>query len=367
MAVNDLPDFPWDTIADAAARARSHTAGFIDLSVGSPVDETPAIIREALKAATDAHAYPVTIGTAELREAIAAWFERRRGVPGLAPANVIPTVGSKELVALLPLLLGLGAGDAVVYPEIAYPSYEVGAKLVGAEPVASDSPAHWPANTKLVWVNSPGNPDGRVLSIEELRAIVVRARELGAVVASDECYAELGWEQGLTVPSILDPAVTGGELTGLLAAYSLSKQSNLAGYRAAFLAGDAEIVARIATARKHLGLMVPQPVQRAMVVALHDDAHVAAQKERYRMRRETLASALREAGFTIDRSEAGLYLWVTDGTDAWSLLDRLADNGILVAPGTFYGHRGAQHVRVALTASDADIARAAERVRALVH
>lgn len=367
MSVNDLPDFPWDTIADAAARARSHPDGLIDLSVGSPVDETPAVIREALKAATDAHAYPVTVGTADLREAIAAWFARRRGVTGLAAANAIPTVGSKELVALLPLLLGLGEGDAVVYPEIAYPSYEVGAKLVGAETIPADDPAAWPANTKLVWINSPGNPDGRVLSAAELRAVVQRARELGAVVASDECYAELGWEEGLAVPSLLDPTVTEGDLTGLLAAYSLSKQSNLAGYRAAFIAGDPALISRIATARKHLGLMVPQPVQRAMLTALEDDAHVAVQKERYRARRETLASALRDSGFTIDRSEAGLYLWVTDGTDAWSLLDRLADNGILVAPGTFYGDRGAQHVRVALTASDADIAKAAERLRALVH
>lgn len=363
MSVNDLPDFPWDTIADAAARARSHPDGFIDLSVGSPVDETPAVIREALKAATDAHAYPVTIGTADLREAIAAWFERRRGVTGLAPANVIPTVGSKELVALLPLLLGLGTEDAVVYPEIAYPSYEVGAKLVGATPIASDDPATWPENTKLVWINSPGNPDGRVLGVDELRAVVQRARDLGAVVASDECYAELGWEDGLAIPSLLDPVVTGGDLTGLLTAYSLSKQSNLAGYRAAFLAGDPAIISSIATARKHLGLMVPQPVQSAMVTALEDDAHVAEQKERYRARREVLAGALQAAGFTIDRSEAGLYLWVTDGTDAWSLLNRLADNGILVAPGTFYGDRGAQHVRVALTASDADIARAAARLQ----
>lgn len=363
MSVNDLPDFPWDTIADAAARARSHPDGFIDLSVGSPVDETPAVIREALKAATDAHAYPVTIGTADLREAIAAWFERRRGVPGLTPANVIPTVGSKELVALLPLLLGLGTEDAVVYPEIAYPSYEVGAKLVGATPVASDDPAMWPENTKLVWINSPGNPDGRVLGVDELRAAVQRARDLGAVVASDECYAELGWEDGLAIPSLLDSAVTGGDLTGLLTAYSLSKQSNLAGYRAAFLAGDPAIISSIATARKHLGLMVPQPVQSAMMTALEDDAHVAEQKERYRARREVLAGALQAAGFAIDRSEAGLYLWVTDGTDAWSLLNRLADNGILVAPGTFYGDRGAQHVRVALTASDADIARAAARLQ----
>ncbi len=361
MSVHDLPDFPWDTIADAAARARSHPDGFVDLSVGSPVDETPAVIREALREATDAHGYPVTIGTADLRAAIADWFARRRGVSGLEAKNTIPTVGSKELVALLPMLLGLGAGDSVVYPEIAYPSYEVGAKLVGATPVASDTPAEWPESTKLVWLNSPGNPDGRVLSVAELQAVVQRARELGAIVASDECYAELGWNDA-PVPSLLDPAVAGGDLTGLIVAYSLSKQSNLAGYRAAFLTGDAAVISRIADARKHLGLIVPQPVQHAMVAALGDDAHVAEQKERYRKRRDVLATALQAAGFTIDQSEAGLYLWVTDGSDAWTLLDRFASLGILVAPGTFYGVKGAEHTRIALTASDADIATAAARI-----
>lgn len=367
MGVADLADYPWDAVAPYAERARAHPDGIVDLSVGSPVDPTPAVVADALRAATDAHAYPQTAGTPALRAAIAQWYERRRGVPGLSSAHVLPTIGSKELVALLPLLLGIAPGDVVVHPRAAYPTYEVGARLVGATPVAADDPAEWPEATRLAWVNSPGNPDGRVLDIGALRAAAARARQLGAVLASDECYAELGWDapwDAEPVPSALDPRVTGGDLTGILSVYSLSKQSNLAGYRAAFLAGDPEVVARLLTARKHLGLMLPRPVQAAMIAALHDDAHVAAQKEVYRRRRDVLRPAIEAAGFRVDASEAGLYLWATEGRDAWESLGRLAELGILAGPGHFYGTYFPQHVRFSLTATDDRIAAGAERLRA---
>lgn len=366
MGIADLAEYPWDAVAPYANRAKQHPGGLIDLSVGSPIDPTPAVVAAALSAATDAHAYPQTVGTVDLRAAIAGWFERRRGVPGLGPHHTIPTVGSKELVALLPLLLGLGPGDVVVHPRAAYPTYEVGARLVGATPLASDDPAEWPVATRLVWLNSPGNPDGRVLDTGMLRAAVLRARELGAIVASDECYAELGWDgpwQHERVPSVLDPAVAGGDLAGLLAVYSLSKQSNLAGYRAALVAGDDRLIARLVTGRKHLGLMPPAPVQAAMAVALGDDAHVAEQKERYRARRDVLKPAIEAAGFRIDASEAGLYLWATEGRDAWDSLARLAELGILAGPGTFYGSHYPQHVRFSLTATDERIFAASERLR----
>lgn len=366
MSVRDLADYPWDAVAPLAQRAREHADGIVDLSIGSPVDETPAIIRAALAAATEAHAYPQTVGTVPLREAIVAWFERRRGITGLTPDHVLPTIGSKELVALLPTLLGLGAGDIVVHPRAAYPTYEVGATVAGATPVAEDDPALWPTETKLIWLNSPGNPDGRVWNAAELRVAVERARELGAVIAGDECYAELGWEAPWdteSIPSILDSRVTDADLTGVLSVYSLSKQSNLAGYRAAFLAGDPALVARLLAARKHLGLMLPLPVQHAMAVALEDDAHVLEQKERYRARRAVLKPALEAAGFRIDHSDAGLYLWATEGRDAWESMQRLADIGILAGPGVFYGAFFTQHVRLSLTATDERIAAAATRLR----
>lgn len=369
-----LPDFPWDSLAPFAARARAHADGLVDLSVGSPVDETPAVVRDALVAATDAHAYPQTMGTPALRESIVRWYARRRDVTLIGPDAVIPTIGSKELVALLPLLLGLGRDDVVVHPRTAYPTYAVGAALIGARAVAEDDPARWPEGARLIWINSPGNPDGAVLGVEGLRAAVLRARELGAVIVNDECYAELGWEPERwahpdaphpeVIPSILSRWVCGEYPEGVLSVYSLSKQSNLAGYRAAFVAGDRTIVRQLLEARKHLGLIPPAPVQAAMIAALDDDAHVAAQREIYRARRDALAGALRASGFRIDRSEAGLYLWATRDEPALDTLAALAELGILAAPGTFYEGEGSRHVRLALTATDERIAQAVARLRA---
>ncbi len=354
-----LPDFPWDALAEYADRAKAHPRGMIDLSVGSPVDETPAIIREALAGSSDAHAYPQTVGSSQLREAIVEWFGRRRGVE-LGITNVLPTIGSKEFIAGLPVFLGLGPGDTVVHPTVAYPTYALGAAIVGAATVAEDDPALWPDTTRLIWLNSPGNPDGRILSIDELRAAVARARELDAILVSDECYTELNWGEDSSTPSILDPRVIDGSRHNILAVCSLSKQSNLAGYRAGFVAGCSQVLGKVLEVRKHMGLIVPAPIQAAMVAALGDEAHVNAQREVYRARRAVLRSALEASGFHIDHSEAGLYLWATRGAPAWETVGVLADAGILAVPGTFYGDE--THVRLALTATDAAIAEAAHRL-----
>jgi len=376
LLTDGLPDFPWDTLTDVTARARAHPGGIVDLSVGTPVDPTPAVVRDALVAAANSPGYPQTAGTPELRQAVVRWFSRRRHVSDLDPAGVLPTLGSKELVALLPSLLGLGAGDVVLHPQVAYPTYDVGARLAGATPEPSADPAARLAqddSVRLVWLNSPGNPDGSVQSADQLRAVVDAARAAQArhghpvVVASDECYAELAWDEPWAsegVPSLLDPRVTGGDRTGLLVAYSLSKQSNLAGYRAAFLAGDAGLVGRLLEVRKHAGFMVPGPVQAAMVAALTDDDHVAAQRDRYARRRRVLAAAFEEAGYVVDGSHAGLYLWVRPATpqDSRATVADLASLGILVAPGAFYGSEGRGHVRVALTASDERVGEASTRL-----
>lgn len=362
-----LPDFPWDSLVPFRERAQEHPDGVVDLSVGTPVDATPELIQDALRAAADAPGYPTTLGTADLRAAVGEWYARTRGVPGVGLDGVLPTVGSKELVAWLPALLGLGTGDAVVFPASAYPTYAVGATLTGATPVAADDPDAWADRTdvKLVWINSPSNPTGEVLSKEQLRRIVRQARAVGAVVASDECYAALPWSEPWVtdgIPSVLDPEVCDGSHEGLLSVYSLSKQSNLAGYRAAFVAGDPALIKALVEVRKHAGMIVPAPVQAAMTVALRDDAHVAAQREIYRARREALLPAVQGAGFQVSGSEAGLYLWATRGEDCWDTIAALADQGIVAAPGVFYGEAGAQHVRIALTASDERIAQAVNRL-----
>jgi succinyldiaminopimelate transaminase len=355
-----LPDFPWDSLAGAASVARAHPSGIADLSVGTPVDPVPPTVRLALSSVADRPGYPTTHGTVELREAAVAALRRRFGVPDVRTEAVLPTIGSKELVAWLPTLLGVRAGDVVAIPALSYPTYEVGARLAGAEVVRLEPGEPPPAETALLWLNSPSNPTGQVLDARQLSASVRAAREIGATVASDECYLALGWEAEPV--SVLHPSVCEGDFGGLLAVHSLSKSSNLAGYRAGFVAGDPGLVRRLLELRKHAGMIVPRPVQEAMTVALNDDEHVRAQRELYAARRAVLRPALEQAGFAVDRSEGGLYLWSTRDEDAWQTVDWLAQRGILVAPGSFYGPTGARHVRIALTASDEAIASAAKRL-----
>jgi succinyldiaminopimelate transaminase len=322
------------------------------------------VVREALADASAAPGYPTTAGTAALRQSAVKALERRYAVTGLAEQAVLPVIGTKELIAWLPTLLGLGAGDLVVVPELAYPTYEVGAQVAGAQVVRADSLTQLgPQSPALVYLNSPSNPTGKVLGTEHLRKVVGWARERGVLVASDECYLGLGWEAEPL--SVLHPAVSDGDHTGLLAIHSLSKSSSMAGYRAGFVAGDPAVVAELLAVRKHAGMMVPTAVQAAMVAALDDDDHEAEQRARYARRREALSPALRAAGLTVDDSEAGLYLWATRGEPCRDTLAWLAEKGILVAPGEFYGPRGSQHVRVALTATDERIDAAVARLRSL--
>ena len=356
-----LPVFPWDTLIEAAVVARAHPGGIVDLSVGTPVDPVAPVIQAALSEAAAVPGYPSTAGTLELRAATVAALLRRYGITGLPEHAVLPVIGSKELIAWLPTLLGLGADDLVVVPELAYPTYEVGARLAGSRVLAADSLTQLgPQSAAVIFLNSPSNPTGRVLGVDHLRKVVGWARERGALVVSDECYLGLGWDQ--QPRSVLDPDVSEGDHTGLLAVHSLSKSSSLAGYRAGFVAGDPAVVAELLAVRKHAGMMVPGPVQAAMVAALDDDDHEIAQRGRYARRRAVLMAAFGSAGFTIEHSEAGLYLWATRDEPSRDTVDWLAQRGILVAPGDFYGTAGARHVRVAMTATDERVQTAAERL-----
>jgi succinyldiaminopimelate transaminase len=358
--VSRLPDFPWDSLLPARATASAHPEGLVDLSVGTPVDRVPLPVRTALGDASEAPGYPMVHGTVALRQAYSEWLARAHGVPDLDPVNVLPTIGLKELVASLPTLLGLRPGDVVVTPELAYPTYEIGAIMAGAGIIRADSlTALGPERVSLIWINSPSNPTGKVLPVEHLAKIVGWARSRGVIVASDECYIDLGWES--TPVSVLHPDVCGGDHTNLLAVHSLSKRSNMAGYRAGFVSGDPRLVASLIAIRRHLGAMVPTPIQAAARAALADDGHVLAQRSRYGRRREQLRDALEGAGFQVS-AEAGLYLWCTRGEPAMRTVDWFAERGILVAPGTVYGPGGANHVRVALTASDERVTSAVGRL-----
>lgn len=390
----------------------------MDLSIGTPVDPVPDAIRDALAAASDAPGYPLTAGTPALRAAITRWVARSCRASG--SFGVLPTIGSKELVAWLPTLLGIGPGDVVAIPEVCYPTYEVGAKLVGAGVVrygtggpanaaampgsatASGVPAAAaaaaaaaavpasvtvaaaaaavvpaaaaesgvsltadldaaPGPIRLIWINSPANPSGQVLTADQMGALLAYARKVGAVVASDECYLTLPWYGQPT--SIM--SVCAGNYDGVISVHSLSKRSNLAGYRAGFVAGDPEIVSELLAVRKHAGMIMPDPVQAAMIVALEDETHVDEQRQRYARRRAVLLEAVTGAGFQVHHSQAGLYLWATRGADCWETVDWFAERGILVAPGSFYGPAGQHYVRIALTGTDERITAAGKRLSAV--
>ena len=373
-----LPEYPWDELAPIAEKARAFPGGAVDLSVGTPVDPVPAVIQEALAAAANAPGYPLTAGTPELRSAAAGWLARSLDVH-VDPVSVLPVIGTKEFIAWLPTMLGLGPADTVLYPSLAYPTYGIGAKLCGAasavvgdvtEGVLDHSALDHsaldaaPAGSRLLWVNSPSNPTGRVLPAASLRDAVGWARSRGAVLASDECYVELGWDT--TPVSVLHESVRGGSLDGVLGVFSLSKRSNLAGYRAGFVTGDPALMKDLLLVGRQAGMIVPGPVQAAMVAALSDDAHAAEQKARYAARRAILAAGLTAAGFRIEHSVAGLYLWATrPGLDCWTACELLATEcGLLVGPGSIYGPEGNAYVRVALTATDERVATAGDRLRA---
>lgn len=350
-----LPDFPWDALAPYAGRAREHADGAIDLSVGTPVDSTPQFIQDALAKNANSPRYPLTAGTPELKSAISEWAKKKLGATG--DFDVLPVIGSKELVAWLPTFL---QSKKVIFPEVAYPTYLVGALLAQAQiqevAVEADS---WPS-ADLAWVNSPSNPTGRVYSESEFKSAISWSRKNNAVLASDECYLEFGDSAEPT--SILK--YTDGDNKNILALHSLSKRSSMAGYRAAFLIGDPSLIAAIREVRKHAGMMVALPVQHAMIAALSQDQHVAEQRNRYNARRATLGPALVKAGFRIDESAAGLYIWCTRNESSWDSVEWLAGLGIIATPGAFYGEKGNSHIRLAMTATDDQIKSAAARIEA---
>lgn len=360
-----LPEFPWDSLAEAKQTAHNHGDGIVDLSVGTPVDPVAPGIQLALAEGAAASGYPPTTGSEGLRSTIAQTLARRYGMTGLDADAILTVPGTKEAIASLPSLLGIREG-LVVIPEIAYPTYEVGALLGGNRVQRSDSLLKLgPARPDLLFLNSPSNPTGKVLGVPHLRKVVEWARTTGTIIAADECYIGLGWDDDNKPVSILDPRVSDGDHTGLLAIHSLSKSSNLASYRAGFLAGDKALIAELTQARKHAGLMVPGPIQAAMIAALNDDEQEQLQKLRYATRRVKLLKALLGAGFSIEHSEAGLYLWASLGEDSRATVERLAQIGILVAPGEFYYPGSSEFVRVSLTATDERIDAAVARLATL--
>jgi succinyldiaminopimelate transaminase len=363
------PPYPYDRLDGIRRAAAALPGGAVDLSIGTPCDPPPDAVVAALGGSDTERGYPPSIGTPAFREAACRWMDRRLGVR-LEPAAVAATIGSKELVAGVPhwLHLRTPARDTVLYPDVSYPSYAMGATLARCRPVAVPVDDRWridlgaidPADADralCLWANTPGNPAG---GLDDLDAVADWGREHGVAVLSDECYVEFTWDGPRR--TIL---ANGSE--GLLAVHSLSKRSNLAGARVGFYAGDPELVHFLSEVRKHAGLMVPGPVQAAAVAALDDDAHVEAQRDRYLGRLERMAAILGRLGLDVALPGGGFYLWVpAPGGDAWGLAQRLADRlGIVTSPGEFYGPAASDHVRIAVVQPDEAFDRVAERAEVL--
>lgn len=354
------PPYPYDRLDDLRELADRLPGGCVDLSVGTPCDPPPPAVVSALATSGVERGYPPSVGTPALREAAARWLDRRFGAT-VDPGQVAACVGTKELVAGIPQWLRLRTPrrDTVLYPEVSYPTYAMGATLAGCRSVPYGSlDAIDPADAEralCLWVNTPANPSG------ELSDLVVAAawgRDRGVPVLSDECYVEFTWDgPGRTI------LAEGTE--GVVALHSLSKRSNLAGARVGFYAGDAGLVRYLSEVRKHAGFMVPGPVQAAAVVAFDDDEHVDEQRRRYLRRLDLLVAALRSAGIAAERPPGTFYLWVmAPGGDAWALAHRLAaEGGMLVSPGEFYGPAGSGHVRIAVVQPDDRLELAAQRLR----
>lgn len=351
------PPYPHDRLDAFRRLAAGVPGGIVDCSIGNPVDPVPDIVLAALDAAApSATGYPPTIGAPELREAAAAWIARRFGVD-VPSEQVLACIGTKEMVASLPRFLSIRdpGRDTVLYPAISYPTYAMGAELAGLRAVPVPLDADWhldltrvsdedAARALLLWTNEPGNPTAAVASAEQVAATVAWARARDIVVAADECYAEFSGGDAVTA--------LGSGADGVLAVHSLSKRSNMAGFRTGFVAGDPDLVRYLGEVRKHAGLMTPAPIQAAAVAALGDDTHVGAQRARYSERRVLMLAGLAARGLVHDGGPAPFYLWLRSEEqvdDGWELAARLAEAGTLVAPGSLYGPAAADHVRLALT------------------
>ncbi|MFN5604483.1 MAG: aminotransferase class I/II-fold pyridoxal phosphate-dependent enzyme, partial [Actinomycetes bacterium] len=336
-----------------------------DLSIGTPCDPPPASVVAALAASNSERGYPPSVGNEPLRRAFSEWMNRRFAVD--VPTSAIAAcIGTKEFVGTLPQWMKLRSPwlDTVLYPSIAYPTYEMGATLAGCRAVAvpmnarggvdldaiSDADA---ARALLLWVNSPSNPTG---ALDDLEAAATWGRSKGVPVFSDECYAEFTWAS--PARSILQHGSD-----GVIAVHSLSKRSNLAGLRVGAYAGDPDLVHYLGEVRKHVGMMVPGPAQAAAVAALNDDAHVSEQRDRYLARLRRMAQILsRWSGTDVPLPDGGFYLWFPVD-DAWAFTERLArEGGALVSPGDLYGAAGAGFVRVAVVQTDDTIERVATRL-----
>jgi succinyldiaminopimelate transaminase len=370
-ALTGLRTYPFVRLDEAKRRLQADGVDFIDFGVGEPREETPAFIRDALVAALEPlSTYPAAVGLPDLRAAIAEWTARRFHVELDPDTQVLPTLGSKEAIFHMAQVLG---GDLVAVPAPAYPVYERGAAFAGKEvlelPLREDGgflpdldavDADTWERVALLWLNYPNNPTAAIAP----RALYERAAELARehefVVASDEAYSEIYFGE----PPV--SALELEDLTGVVVLNTLSKRSSMPGYRSGFVAGDRELIALLKRYRPNVGVAPQAFVQHAAAAAWRDEAHVEQVRAGYRAKRDVLLPVLEARGLRNAGGDATFFLWLDAGPGAELLADRLLGEGIVLAPGSFFGQAGMGYLRLALVPTLAGCERAAERLDALL-
>jgi acetylornithine aminotransferase len=372
--IEELGEYPFTGLEDARAEAARRGREPIDFGIGAPAEPIPDVVRAALLEAVageEVSRYPSAAGKTELREAIAAWVERRYGVQVDPEVEVLPTMGSKEpIYHLAGLLHWTGSHrDLVVVTTPGYPVPARAARLAGAQvvelPLDRDSgwlpryeeiPDDAWHRISVIWINSPNNPTGSVAPLDFYEGLAERCRRHGVVLASDEAYSEI-WAGPNAPPSVLQVS----DPTHVLAFHSLSKRSAIPGYRSGFVCGDPLLVGAMRTLRPTMGVTPPLFVQEASVAAWNDEAHVEALRERFRAKREIMIPALERYGLPPVGGDAGFFLWCeVPGGDEEAEFAGLRELGILAAPGSMFGRGGEGFMRFALVPDEDECRRAAE-------
>lgn len=360
-ALDALGGYPLARLQDLANRLRAEGVALHDFAIGDPDEPTPELIRQALVDALDpVSSYPTAAGQPQLRQAIADWVARRHGVEVDPDTQVLPSAGSKEAIFHLPLAVldPHGPRRHVLWGDPGYPVYGRGATFAGgvSDPVTLTADGGWhldlaslPADRLrracLTWDNHPHNPTGATVDVDHYRRQLAVAREHDLVLASDECYQEIWFDQ--PAPSVLEAC--DGDLTGVLAFTSLSKRSGMTGYRCGGIVGDPELIARLRLLRPNIGTASPDFVQAAATAAWRDQAHVDERRAVFAAKRDVLLPFLHEAGIEVTGSQATFYLWFrAPGGDDAAYAEALLGADIVATPGRAFGPGGTGWLRLAL-------------------
>jgi acetylornithine aminotransferase len=367
--LSGLKTYPFVRLTDAKRELLARGVEVVDFGIGEPREDTPPFIRAAVAGALQPKStYPLAEGLPELRAAIAGWIERRFG-PALDPdTEVLPTLGSKEAIFHLAQVVG---GDFVAVTTPGYPVAERGAAFAGKRvlqlPLLAErgflpelDAVDW-SRVGILWLNYPNNPTAATAPLELYERAAAIAREHDVVVASDEAYSEIYF--GSTPPA---SALQVADRRNVIALNTLSKRSSMPGYRSGFVAGDPAVIAALKRYRPNVGVAPPEFIQHGAAAAWADEAHVEDVRALYRAKREVLLPVFEAAGIHHAGGDATFFLWLDAGERADPLAASLLEQGLVVAPGSFFGPAGEGFLRLALVPTLAECERAADLLASVV-